>query len=46
MVGTGTADPILPAASCVARIAAERQGEKEIAPLYLKPSQAERMWKA
>lgn len=46
MVGTGTDDPILPAASCVARIAAERQGEKEIAPLYLKPSQAERMWKA
>ena len=46
MVGTGPADPILPAASCVARIAAERQGEKGIAPLYLKPSQAERMWKA
>lgn len=45
-VGTATADPKLPSASCVARIAAERQGEKEIAPLYLKQSQAERMWKA
>ena len=46
MVGTGTDFKVLPAAEHVARIAAERQGLKEIAPLYLKPSQAERMWKA
>ena len=44
MVGTATNDPQLPSAAAVARIAAERQGEKEIAPLYLKLSQAERMW--
>ena len=46
MVGTATDDPKLPKASDVARIAAGRTGEKEIAPLYLKLSQAERMWKA
>ena len=46
MVGTGTDVPNLPSAENVARIASDRQGEKEIAPLYLKPSQAERMWKA
>ncbi|MBR4906859.1 MAG: tRNA (adenosine(37)-N6)-threonylcarbamoyltransferase complex dimerization subunit type 1 TsaB [Clostridia bacterium] len=44
MVGTATNDPNLPSASAVARIATERMGEKEIAPLYLKLSQAERMW--
>lgn len=44
MVGTATKDPKLPSAADVARIAAEREGEKEIFPLYLKPSQAERMW--
>lgn len=43
MVGTATNDPKLPSAAAVARIAAERQGEKEIVPLYLKLSQAERM---
>ena len=46
MVGTATNDPKLPSAEDVARLAAMREGEKEIAPLYLKPSQAERMWKA
>lgn len=46
MVGTATDDPQLPSAASVAQIAAERQGEKEIAPLYLKLSQAERMWNA
>ena len=46
MVGTATNDSQTPAAASVARIAAERQGEKEIAPLYLKLSQAERLWKA
>ena len=45
LVGTATNDPKLPAAAAVAAIAAERTGEKEIAPLYLKLSQAERMWK-
>ena len=46
MVGTATQDPQMPSAACVARLAAEKQGEKEIAPLYLKLSQAERMWNA
>lgn len=46
MVGTGTNNPKLPSAGDVARIAAGRTGEKEIAPLYLKLSQAERMWNA
>ena len=46
MIGTGTDVPCLPSAENVAWIASDRQGEKEIAPLYLKPSQAERMWKA
>lgn len=45
MVGSATNNPRLPSAACIAEIAAERQGEKEIAPLYLKLSQAERMWK-
>ena len=44
MVGSATSNPKLPSAASVARIAAQRQGEKEIAPLYLKLSQAERMW--
>ena len=44
MVGTATNDPKLPSAADVARIAANRTGEKEIAPLYLKLSQAERLW--
>lgn len=44
MVGTATNDPKLPSAAAVAAIASERIGEKEIAPLYLKLSQAERMW--
>ncbi len=43
MVGTATNDPKLPSAAAVACIAAERTGEKEIAPLYLKLSQAERL---
>ena len=45
MVGTATNDRELPSAAAVAAIAAQRRGEKEIVPLYLKPSQAERMWK-
>lgn len=44
MVGTATNDPKLPSAAAVAAIASERIGKKEIAPLYLKLSQAERMW--
>ncbi len=43
MVGTATNDPKMPSAAAVARIAAQRTGEKEIAPLYLKLSQAERL---
>lgn len=46
MVGTATDDPKLPSAKDVACIAAERAGEKEVSPLYLKLSQAERMWNA
>lgn len=45
MVGTGTDDPKLPDAKDVAEIAAAREGEAEISPLYLKASQAERMWR-
>ena len=45
-VGTATDDPKLPAAIDAALIAAKRTGEKEISPLYLKLSQAERMWNA
>lgn len=44
MVGTATDDPKLPAAKDVACIAAGRAGETEVSPLYLKLSQAERMW--
>ncbi len=44
MVGTASNSAEMPSASAVARIAAGRQGEKEIAPLYLKLSQAERLW--
>lgn len=46
MVGTATNDPKMPSAAAVACIAANRMGENEIAPLYLKLSQAERMWHA
>jgi len=45
IVGTAASGREMPAAASVAAIAANRQGEKEIMPLYLKPSQAERMWK-
>ena len=45
MTGTATNDRKMPSAAAVAGIAAERTGGKEIAPLYLKLSQAERMWK-
>ena len=45
MVGTATNDPQMSSATAVAAIASKRTGDKEIAPLYLKLSQAERMWK-
>ena len=45
-VGSATDFQVLPSAEHVARIAANRAGEKEIAPMYLKLSQAERMWNA
>ena len=46
--GTGFpgADGALPLAGSVARIAADRAGEKVASPLYLRPSQAERKQKA
>ena len=41
---TGTAaDGALPTASSVVRIAAKRQGTEQVTPMYLKPSQAERL---
>lgn len=45
MVGTGTENKRLPSAKDVAQIAAGRAGEKEVSPLYLKLSQAERLYK-
>lgn len=45
LVGTAAQGKELPGAGNVARIAAARNGQAEIAPLYIKLSQAERMWK-
>lgn len=44
LTGTGfpDADGALPLAESIARIAAERAGERTVSPLYLRPSQAER----
>lgn len=44
LTGTGFsgADGALPLAGSIARIAAERAGERAVSPLYLRPSQAER----
>lgn len=44
LIGTGTENTALPDAAAVARIAAKREGQKQVSPNYLKPSQAERMW--
>ncbi len=46
LVGTATDCPLLPDASDVVRIAANRTGQKQVSPLYCKLSQAERMWNA
>ena len=46
IVGTASEFPMMPSAESVAHISAHRAGEKRIAPLYLKLSQAERMWNA
>ena len=43
ITGTSASDKALPSAESVVRIAAERTGEKQISPMYLKLSQAERM---
>ena len=43
LTGTATEDGAMPKADAVARIAAKRAGEKQVSPVYLKPSQAERM---
>lgn len=47
LTGTGApqGDGALPAAGAVARLAQGRPGQKEAHPLYLRPSQAERMHK-
>ncbi len=45
-VGSATDFKVFPSAEHVARIAASRAGEKEIVPMYLKLSQAERMWQS
>ena len=44
LIGTGfpEADGALPSAESIARIAAQRVGERAASPLYLRPSQAER----
>ena len=44
LTGTGFpgADGALPLAGSIARIAAQRAGERAVSPLYLRPSQAER----
>ena len=44
LTGTGFpgADEALPLAGSIARIAVDREGERAISPLYLRPSQAER----
>ena len=48
LTGTGFpgADSALPLASSIARMAADRAGERVTSPLYLRPSQAERKQKA
>lgn len=48
LTGTGFsgADEALPLAGSVARMAADRVGERAVSPLYLRPSQAERKQKA
>lgn len=43
--GTGTEFPELPNAASVAMVASRKKGSKQVSPNYLKPSQAERMWK-
>ena len=47
LTGTGFpgADGALPSAGSVARMAADRAGERAVSPLYLRPSQAERKQK-
>ena len=43
LTGTACSDRALPDAASVVRLAAEKQGQEQAVPLYLKPSQAERM---
>ncbi|MDD3401163.1 MAG: tRNA (adenosine(37)-N6)-threonylcarbamoyltransferase complex dimerization subunit type 1 TsaB [Eubacteriales bacterium] len=45
MVGTGTSQKTLPDAQHVALAALNKEGQKAVSPEYLRPSQAERMWK-
>ena len=41
--GTAAGDGALPSAASVVRIAAKREGTAQASPMYLKPSQAERL---
>ncbi len=43
VIGTVTEDNSCPSAASVAILAVEREGEKQVSPMYLRPSQAERM---
>lgn len=43
LTGTGAEDNAMPSAEAVVRIAAEKEWEKQVSPMYLKLSQAERM---
>ncbi len=43
--GTACQDGALPTAGSVVRLAAIRAGQKQVSPMYLKPSQAERLQK-
>ncbi len=43
VVGSAAANPSYPTAEAIARLAAARAGARAVSPLYLRPSQAERM---
>ncbi|MDO4544141.1 MAG: tRNA (adenosine(37)-N6)-threonylcarbamoyltransferase complex dimerization subunit type 1 TsaB [Clostridia bacterium] len=45
LTGSGAADGAMPTAKNVALCACGREGADEVVPLYLRPSQAERLWK-
>ena len=45
LTGTACSDQRYPSAEDIVKIASKRIGHKNVSPLYLKPSQAERMYK-